>query len=545
MARFEKFFVVLAAVLACFVAGQESSSTFSEEEAMLFFGGDKELGTTATPYSAWLQDVSGGRTYDRAHFLPASGSARDAKKGAAIFWKIHGGNNEEESTEDFVQSLSRTSSTQPWIQFAVVVQADGWVGFGLSEAGGMLGSDMVVWDARDPTRVRDGYVVEDRYPQEDDCDDWDLINIIANDDGWIILEVARNLDTGDSQDHPIVDDSIIASAGARIISAWGDMEFGYHGNNVARSNVRLFAGAEAVAATPEAYHQHLNTTADGSFIIQSKEYTIPARETRYYQPCFTYQDILSQIPDVAEGQSVTLIGAGPVLSPETEQFVHHFVVYGSNREDACEQTSVLAAWAPGERGLELPANVGFPILGEGQPKSILIEIHYNNPELVQNQIDSSGMRFYFSFAPREFEAAFLEIGDPFIQLGGTPIPDGLTEWTFECDTACSRFALGSESVTVFQESLHMHTSGTRMVNELVRDEEVVHTSAVEVFDFDQQGSYRVPMQPYEVKPGDTFRTSCYYRDGNQFGTSSQEEMCSKSSNEAFCFAFFIVLKFQV
>jgi hypothetical protein len=32
----------------------------------------------------------------------------------------------------------------------VAVQATGWVGFGLSEAGGMLGSDMVIWDSQDP-----------------------------------------------------------------------------------------------------------------------------------------------------------------------------------------------------------------------------------------------------------------------------------------------------------------------------------------------------------------------------------------------------------
>jgi hypothetical protein len=114
----------------------------------------------------------------------------------------------------------------------------------------------------------------------------------------------------------------------------------------------------------------------------------------------------------------------------------------------------LASWAPGDYGLNLPSNVGIPILGDGQTKSIMIEIHYHNP---------SGM----------------------------------------------------------------HMTGTRMVNELIRDSEVIHTSAVEVFDFDQQGSYRVPMTPYEVKPGDTFRTSCYYRDGTEFGHGSREEMCGR------------------
>ena len=30
---------------------------------------------------------------------------------------------------------------------------------------------------------------------------------------------------------------------------------------------------------------------------------------------------------------------------------------------------------------------------------------------------------------------------------------------------------------------------------------------------------------YRVLPGDSFRTTCYYKDGSKFGLSSQEEMC--------------------
>ena len=44
-------------------------------------------------------------------------------------------------------------------------------------------------------------------------------------------------------------------------------------------------------------------------------------------------------------------------------------------------------------------------------------------------------------------------------------------------------------MTVITESLHMHTTGTRMVNEVMRGEEVVHTAKVDFFDFDQQGKF--------------------------------------------------------
>lgn len=71
----------------------------------------------------------------------------------------------------------------------------------------------------------------------------------------------------------------------------------------------------------------------------------------------------------------------------------------------------------------------------------------------------------------------------------------------------------------------MHKTGVRMMNEVIRDGEVIHKGAADFFEFDQQGSFQVQQGPYQVEPGDSFRTTCYYRDGNKFGLSSQEEMC--------------------
>ena len=462
-------------------------------------------------YELWLEGR--GAAYERSVFLPTSSNPQE---GAAVFWSIHDDADEI--------ALSRTS--KPWIQFAVVVQASGWVGFGLSEAGGMRGSDMVIWDSQDPTKVRDAHVMEERFPQDDVCSNWDLLKATA-DDGWIMLEVARNLDTGDSQDLAIMDDSDPFVVGARLISAWGDTTLGYHGSSVAKSEVRLFGEEEQRGVTAEATHKELNATADGSFMILARDFVIPSDQTTYQRTCFTYDDLLEQAPGLAEGQSLTMIGGGPIITPETSQFLHHFIVYGSENSTSCEMSNQLAGWAPGAYGLSLPSNVGIPILGNGQIKSIMLEIHYHNHGGIENQIDSSGYQIYYTLQPREFEGAYLQLGDPVVSLDGTSIGEGLSEWTFECDTMCSTVALGDESVTVLFESLHMHMTGTRMVNELIRDGEIVHTSAVEVFDFDQQGSYRVPMNPYEVNPGDTFRTSCYYRDGKEFGYGSDQEMCSK------------------
>ena len=90
-------------------------------------------------YTNWVATHSS--SYPRHTFMPSS-SSNDDKDGAAIFWNI---NNDDES-----------------IDFAIAVRSEGWVGFGLSEAGGMMGSDMALFSNSNPDDIVDAYVVDDR-----------------------------------------------------------------------------------------------------------------------------------------------------------------------------------------------------------------------------------------------------------------------------------------------------------------------------------------------------------------------------------------------
>ena len=88
-------------------------------------------------YTNWVATHSS--SYPRHTFMPSSSNDGD---GAAIFWNI---NNDDES-----------------IDFAIAVRSEGWVGFGLSEAGGMIGSDMALYSASNPDDIVDAYVVDDK-----------------------------------------------------------------------------------------------------------------------------------------------------------------------------------------------------------------------------------------------------------------------------------------------------------------------------------------------------------------------------------------------
>jgi len=67
-----------------------------------------------------------------------------------------------------------------------------------------------------------------------------------------------------------------------------------------------------------------------------------------------------------------------------------------------------------------------------------------------------------------------------------------------------------------------------MYNEHIRNGEVIRTSVVDFFDFDQQGSQPVQQETFEILPGDSFRTRCYFNgddDSVKWGAGSHEEMC--------------------
>ena len=58
--------------------------------------------------------------------------------------------------------LYRIDNELDEIQFAIVTHDTQWVGLGVSEAGGMIGSDIALFQSSNPDIVTDSYVLEDR-----------------------------------------------------------------------------------------------------------------------------------------------------------------------------------------------------------------------------------------------------------------------------------------------------------------------------------------------------------------------------------------------
>jgi hypothetical protein len=463
------------------------------------------LGIDHQSYLDWYSN-SDIDEYPKSVFLQGS-DPQKPEDGVAIHWKVD----------------------DEYLHLAVAARATGWVAFGISEAGGMTGTDMVIFTAARPNELVDAYTGDERLPQTDDCEsDWELISSNVDlEGGFIMFETKRLLNTNDPQDKPIVDDSSTIVPAHRAIAAWGDSEeMSYHGLNRARGAVRFHGIGDEDTTFKAAM-----VVAEGSVDLLAGNFTIPSESTTYHTFCFSRQDLIDR-GLIDSQEKLNIIGWEPLVQSGNEPYVHHYIVTASDQpfcnstEEGGDFMEMAYVWAPGEKGIAFPDFLGVPLLGDGGFQAFEIEIHYNNPTLDQGVVDNSGVRFYWTSEPREQEIGIISVGDPMVGAFGQPIGAGLSAHQFECPESCSDLA--GQEVTVLREYLHMHQVGLRMTNELIRDGDVVHTAAVEHWEFDQNGNAAIQQDSFVVKPGDGFRTTCYYEDpdgSRTFGLASEEEMC--------------------
>lgn len=91
------------------------------------------------------------------------------------------------------------------------------------------------------------------------------------------------------------------------------------------------------------------------------------------------------------------------------------------------------------------------------------------------------------------------------------------------------FILAACFGTVIGSTFHMHQKGKRASVSVIRGGDVIHSSSIDFFDFEQSGAQPSRQEgTFELLPGDSFRSACYYDSPDEdhaFGFSSQDEMC--------------------
>ncbi|XP_046481129.1 tyramine beta hydroxylase isoform X1 [Neodiprion pinetum] len=240
---------------------------------------------------------------------------------------------------------------------------------------------------------------------------------------------------------------------------------------------------------------------------------------------------------------------GPVIQPGNEHLVHHMEIFHCagppersipsyagpcNHPDRPEETKVcqkvLAAWAMGAEAFVYPDEAGLPIGGEDFNRHVMLEVHYNNPELHSGQVDSSGIQFVLTKTLRKYDAGVIELGLEYTDK--MAIPPGQEAFTLSghCIAECTGVGLPREGIKIFGSQLHTHLLGTQVATRHVRD-------GIELPILNHDNHYSTHFQeirllpkPITVLPGDSLITTCTYNSLKRSkvtlgGFAISDEMC--------------------
>jgi hypothetical protein len=398
----------------------------------------------------------------------------------------------------------------------------------------MSGADIVVAYIKDNNDHvlydMHGIVGTNAQPIMDESQDYKLLDFDKRGDS-IMVKFSRKLTLCNKHDRPITPDT------QRIIWAYGDGKYGYHGGKRGTHSVLLVDYADK----KETQVIDKNTT---TIDLLMTEETLSTDKT-------TYMCKAMRMPKL-DGKR-HLIRTDPIIQPGNEALVHHILLYACsgkfnsskvneqhkctsdnmpNEFRRCRGGSVLVhAWAIGAGGFPYPKEAGLSFGAPGDPDILLMETHYDNPKGLAGLKDKSGLKLFLSSDLRPMDAGVLTVGHSLVPHLIPP-----KEKAFVSHGFCSSTCLESEEQTtqpkIFAAGLHSHLQGRKIVVRLVRDSDGTETKRITqdlTYDFNfQEAKYLQEM--VELPKGHSVHVECTYNTMEYDkpvtgGESTREEMC--------------------
>ncbi|CAF2711169.1 unnamed protein product [Rotaria sp. Silwood2] len=425
------------------------------------------------------------------------------------------------------------------IMFELHIKSTGWVALGISPAGGMKGADIAVgWvESSGNVYLQDRYATTNARPVLDNStQDWFLLQGREK-DGWTVIQFKRLLDTCDSMDFPIISGTntlIFAYGLVDLDSNRPEIDITYHDT---RRNTRIIP-----------LRSYADPPSDNKFIgldtfeFRLNNYLVPSTDTTYH--CKIYK--------APSGYPLKrhAIAHKIVIDPRNVDLVHHLDLYECDPmamfnddklpDGLCDEianeiklcaSNLATVWAVGGDVMrEFPEEAGYGIGGDYEIKYYMVQMHYDNPRLVLNRRDSTGIRFYLGNELRKYDLGFFTVG-----TGSSPsalaIPPKVER--FIVDSYCPSEATRNfpkSGINVVFALPHTHLQGITVWTKIIRNNTAVqYLFNSEKYNFNYQYQSRLP-QPIKLYPGDSFATRCIYNTMNKNkitlgGESTRDEMC--------------------
>ncbi|KAH3790318.1 hypothetical protein DPMN_168516 [Dreissena polymorpha] len=192
--------------------------------------------------------------------------------------------------------------------------------------------------------------------------------------------------------------------------------------------------------------------------------------------------------------------------------------------------SWMVKWDVGMEGvIDMPDVAGVRI-GKGSFKYLLLQIHWNNPQLRGDLTDQSGFRLHVTTRLRPYDVGNVQIGQNKINIPGMT---SSTAVSGTCPGLCTQLMLPAP-IHLTEVYLHMHGLGVKAAIDIIKDREV-WTRLAEERDYDYQRPTWHHLRPAAIfEPGNSLRLTCWYdsnagprvrQNATYFGQGSQAEMC--------------------
>ena len=164
------------------------------------------------------------------------------------------------------------------------------------------------------------------------------------------------------------------------------------------------------------------------------------------------------------------------------------IMQTSGAFEDCAYTTIVSLWAVGSREFEYPLDTGFPIGPDEQYDTVMLEVHYDNPQLISGIVDDSGLTWYYTDVVRTHDIGIFYIGHVF--NSNLRIPPQTESFLVSgyCSSSClqSRF---TEPLHVIASFPHSHTAGKSMWTQIIRDKKEIGYLDMNLnYDFDFQVS---------------------------------------------------------
>ncbi|CAL8068132.1 unnamed protein product [Orchesella dallaii] len=447
--------------------------------------------------------------------------------------------------------------------FNVTAATRGYIGFGLSRKGKMSGADIVIGgvDKNGKPYFSDRHAIGNQLPVLDQSQDWTLHEAWER-GGLTFLSFSRPFDTCDKVGDLVISENSLVS----VIWAYGenDDELEYHyerrgvydlylldPNLAPQSLIDRFNRRSMASIPPRLGVGGSSGAATNLFRIQTQR-TVPLQDTLYW--CSFHR-----VPTTTKHH---IIGYDVTFPSETDRrHVHHVLLHrcvsqpGSTTAQTLSQSSLndggpcyltdaigppgfafcrelSVVWGVGGTAIFFPPHVGLSMSENGE-EYFMLQVHYDNPNLLSNLRISSSIDLYYTSTLRQNDGGILNIGATAPGTTNLVIPPSSIDHviTGHCASRCTQRMFPSQGISVFATLLHTHVTGrAARLRQFRGGKELPWVIADDNFNFNYQQIRLLPEEK-RILPGDHLAARCVYdstlRNGSVVtgGYSTREEMC--------------------